>query len=184
VNFVEYNPRYFFQDFGAAVEHSAENLGGHDETRGVRGERDVAGHEADVGELLAELTVLLVAEGLERGRVDDALPVAEGHGNGVFGDGGFAGRGVGGDENGLVALQTRDGDLLEGVEGEGIGLRHGTVVERVRESSVELGVLVRDVTARNGDLVNARAFSAASSFRLRSSVWDCNWEFRFSSLSQ
>ncbi|WVZ26327.1 hypothetical protein V8G54_004871 [Vigna mungo] len=36
VNFIEYNPRHFFQDFGTSVEHTTENLGGHDETRGVR----------------------------------------------------------------------------------------------------------------------------------------------------
>jgi len=72
---------------------------------------------------------------------------------------------VGGDEDGLVALQAGDGDLLEGVEGEGIGLSHGTVVERVREGSVELFVLARDVAARNGHLVHARAFRTASFLR-------------------
>lgn len=117
-------------------------------------------------ELLAELAVLLVAERLERGSVDDALLVAEGHGDGVLGHGGFAGGGVGGDEDGLVALETGDGDLLEGVECEGIGLGRGTGVERVREGSVEGLVLARDVADGHGDLMHARALHAARFLRL------------------
>lgn len=131
MNFIENDPSHFLENLGASVEHSAENLGGHDEARGIRAERDVAGHQADVLELLAELSVLLVAQRLQWRGVDDSLAVAEGHGNGVLGDGGFAGGGVGRDQDGLVALEAGDGDLLEGVEGEAIGLGHFAIEDRV-----------------------------------------------------
>lgn len=64
---------------------------------------------------------------------------------------------MGGDEDGLVTFEARDGDALEWVEGEGIGLRHWTGVERVRESSVNRFGLVWEVTVWNGYLVDARA---------------------------
>lgn len=108
MNFIKYDPSNFLENFRATVEHATENLSGHDEAGGVGRERDVTGHEADVTELTAELAVFLVAEGFERGRVDHALLVAERHRNCVFSDGGLAGGGVGGDEDGLVAFQTRD----------------------------------------------------------------------------
>lgn len=131
MNFIEDDPSDFLENLGASVKHSAENLGGHDKARGVRAERDVAGHQADVLKLLAELSVLLVAQRLQWRSVNDSLAIAEGHGDGVLGDSSFASGGVGGDENGLVALQAGDGDLLKGVEGEAVGLGHFAIEDRV-----------------------------------------------------
>jgi hypothetical protein len=52
VNFVINNPRDLSHDFGAAVEHGAENLSGHDETGGSRVYRHVASHQSHIFELL------------------------------------------------------------------------------------------------------------------------------------
>ncbi len=54
-------------------------LCGHDEAGRRRVDGHVARHEPDVSELLEQLAVLLVAQRLDRRRVDDALLVTQGH---------------------------------------------------------------------------------------------------------
>ena len=77
--------------------------------------------------LVNQIAVFLVAEGFDGRCVDDSLVVAETHGDRVFGDRGFTGRCVGGDEDGFLSLQTIDGLLLERVQFVGIGLRRGGI---------------------------------------------------------
>ena len=64
---------------------------------------------------------------------------------------------MGGDKDRLVALEARHGDTLEGVEGEGVGLRHGTIVDRVGECAMKGLVFVGVVPAGNCDFVDARS---------------------------
>lgn len=120
-------------------------------------ERDVTSHQPNICELLAELPVLLVAQGLERGGVDDPLLVPERHGDGILGNDGLPRGSVRGDKHGLVPLQARDGGALEGVELERVLLGHLPVEVRVGERPVHRLVLGRLVPFRDGDLVDARA---------------------------
>lgn len=118
VHLVEDDPGDLFGDLGAAVEHAAEDLGGHHETGRVLVLRDVAGDQADVFEDLAELSVLLVAQGLDRRGVDHALLVAESRRDGVLGDCGLACRGVRSHEDAFAVVDAVDGFLLERVQRE------------------------------------------------------------------
>lgn len=156
VDLIEDNPGHLLDHLGPPVEHCPEDLRGHDEASRVRLQRDIAGHQSDIGELLAELPVLLVAQGLERGGVYDPLLVPERHGDGVLGNGGLPRRGVGGDEHRLVALEAGDGDALEGVELERVGLGHLAMEGRARERPVHRLVLGRGVALGHRHLVDAR----------------------------
>ena len=84
VDLVEYDPAHLPHDLAAAVQHGPQDLCGHDEAGCARIDCDVTGHETNVGELLVELSVLLVAEGLDWGGVDDALLVLERERYGIF----------------------------------------------------------------------------------------------------
>ena len=148
MDLVEDDPGHLAHDFGAAVQHGAQDLGGHDQTAGGGVDGDVARHQADVAELSFEVAVLLVAEGLDGAGVDDALVALEALGDGVLGDDCLAGAGVGGHEHALVALDRGHRQALEGVELEGVDARGlgGGLVLRERDVFI---VQVR----RQGDLV-------------------------------
>lgn len=156
MNLIKYNPSNLLDHLGTPVEHGPEDLGRHDQACGIRLERHITRHQPDICELLAELPVLLVAQGLERGGVDDPLLVAERHGDGVLGDNGLPSRGVRGDEHRLVPLQARDGDALEGVELERVLLGHLPIELRACQRPVHSLVLGHLVALRDGDLVDAR----------------------------
>ena len=146
MNLVENDPGNFLEHLRPSVQHSPENFSRHHQTAGIRGQRDVTGHEADVRELLAELPILLVAESLERRSVDHSLFLAERESDGVLGNGGFPGRGVRRDEDRFVPLQAGDGDALKRIEHEGVGLGHGAVEEGIRQGAVDGFVLGGGVT--------------------------------------
>ena len=95
-----------------------KDLSGHDEASCGRVDGDVASHEADVVELVKELAVLLIAQGLNGARVDDALAVAQRARDRVLGDGSFACRRVRREQHRLRVLHTEDGLALERVEHE------------------------------------------------------------------
>ena len=65
---VEDDPLDLAHDLRAAVEHRAENLGGHHEARGVDVDGHVARHQPHVAKLLLELAVLLIRERLRAER--------------------------------------------------------------------------------------------------------------------
>ena len=123
VNLIVDHPGYFAENVAAAVQHASQNLRRHHQHRRVGVDRDISSHEAHVGELLLQIAVLLVAQRLDGGGVNDALVVAETHGDGVFGDGRLAGRCVGRDEHGLLALQAVDRLALERIQLVGVCLR-------------------------------------------------------------
>lgn len=54
----------------ATVEHGAEDLGGHHETRGGLVELKVARDQPNVTKCALEVTILLVAQSFDGGRVD------------------------------------------------------------------------------------------------------------------
>jgi hypothetical protein len=83
VDFVKDDPGHLAHDLGAAVEHVAQNLGGHHQAGRARVYGRVAGHQADVLELLQQLAVLLVRQRFDGRGVDHALLVAKRHGDGV-----------------------------------------------------------------------------------------------------
>jgi hypothetical protein len=67
VDLVEDNPAHLPHDLAPAVQHRPQDLRRHDEAGGGGIDRHVAGHEANVGELLEELSIFLVAERLDAG---------------------------------------------------------------------------------------------------------------------
>ena len=142
VNLVEDDPSHLAHHLSALVEHRAEHLGGHHQARGVLVYDGVAGHEADVLELLVQLAEFLIGERLERRGVHDALTVAERHGDGVLRDHRLTRGGVRGDHDGLARLHHLDGLALEGVQLELIVLRGvvRVVSPRVRVGCPSLGV--------------------------------------------
>jgi hypothetical protein len=105
------------------VQHGAQNLSCHDEAAGGGVDGDVAGHQADIRENLAEVAELLVGKCLEGGGVDDALVVPKARRHGVLCDCSLARAGVGGNEYALAALDAANRLLLEGVELEGVPAR-------------------------------------------------------------
>ncbi|OQA40613.1 MAG: hypothetical protein BWY49_00790 [Candidatus Omnitrophica bacterium ADurb.Bin314] len=94
------------------------NLGRHDEQPGARVDRDVAGQDADIGraEPLLEIAELLITQGFDRGRVDNALPLSEGLFDGLFRDEGLAGTGRGRNEERVVFFNPLNGLLLERIK--------------------------------------------------------------------
>lgn len=72
MHFVKDHPLDVLDGVRASVEHGAQDLRGHDEAVGVRVHAHVTGDEADIclAEPLSEVAVLLVAEGLDRRRVN------------------------------------------------------------------------------------------------------------------
>ncbi|RNA03704.1 hypothetical protein BpHYR1_004542 [Brachionus plicatilis] len=87
-------------------------------TRGRRVDGHVAGHQTNVLELFEKLAILLVAEGLDRRGVDDALLVFERHGDHVLGHHCLAGRGVRRHKHGLAVFEAENGLFLKRVQSE------------------------------------------------------------------
>ena len=102
------------------IEHVAEDLGGHDDHRGVTPDDVVAREEAHPGwtQPAGQVAELLVGECLEGRRVEGAAPLGEGPVDGVFGDDGLAAGRRGGHEYGAPAVDGLDGVLLEGIQRE------------------------------------------------------------------
>ncbi|MNL30497.1 hypothetical protein D3C87_1522360 [compost metagenome] len=104
---------------GIRVQDVAEDLGGHDEHRGLGREHHVTGDEADlVGQSRLEVAVLLVGEGLERRGVDAARLRLEGEEDGEFGHHGLARAGGSRDQHGAPGCKGLHRLDLEGVERE------------------------------------------------------------------
>mmetsp|Transcript_106651 Transcript_106651/g.306834 ORF Transcript_106651/g.306834 Transcript_106651/m.306834 type:complete len:360 (-) Transcript_106651:293-1372(-) len=125
VDLIEDHPSHLPADVRTPVQHGPQDLGGHDHARRVRVDRDVAGHQPDILELVLQVPVLLVAQRLDRGGIDNPLLVPQSHGDGILRDHGLAGRRMRRHKNGLAVLETRRRLALEDVEGEGVGLRRG-----------------------------------------------------------
>lgn len=103
---------------GAGVDHVAQDLGRHDDDRGLAVDRDVTGEQADAVVAVAggELVVLLVAQGLDRRRVEGLLPPREGQVHGELADDRLARAGRGSDEHAVSPFDRLAGLPLEGVE--------------------------------------------------------------------
>ena len=84
----------------ALVQEIPQDLGGHDDHVGVRLELDVTCHDAHaIREDLLEVVELLVAEGLDRGRIEYAPALFKTVGDLVFADEGLAGACLGSHED-------------------------------------------------------------------------------------
>lgn len=77
---------------------------------------------------------------------------------------------MGGDQNRLFPFKAGQGDLLERVELEGVGLGHLAIVQRVRKGSMEGFVDGRRVAIGDCNLVDAGAGEIAP-FRCRFGFW-------------
>ena len=101
-----------------------QDLGGHHQNGGTGIYLHVAGENADEvpAVLPDEVGILLVAQGLQGGGVDDTALCRQGLVDREFRDEGLAGPGRRRDEDRLSALPPADGLLLKGIEREGIPL--------------------------------------------------------------
>lgn len=95
VHLIEDYPGHFTGHFATVVEHTPEDLCGHDEAGGSLIDGDIARHQADVLELLLQLSILLIAESFDWRGVNNALLCLETLGDGVLGDGCLTSGGVG-----------------------------------------------------------------------------------------
>jgi hypothetical protein len=118
VHLVEDDPLDLAHQGRAGESLQPQYLGGHDEAARVLVDGDVACDETDVAEEQLQLAVLLVRQRLDRRRVDHALAVSEGHGDGVLGTDGLPRRGVSGHQDRLAAIDARARGSLEAVEPE------------------------------------------------------------------
>mmetsp|Transcript_8957 Transcript_8957/g.23121 ORF Transcript_8957/g.23121 Transcript_8957/m.23121 type:complete len:409 (-) Transcript_8957:529-1755(-) len=84
VHLVKHYPSHLTANLRSAVEHGPQDLGGHDHARGVWVDRHISRHQADVLELVLQVAVLLITQGLDGRRVDDSLFVPQCHGDCVF----------------------------------------------------------------------------------------------------
>jgi hypothetical protein len=146
MDFIVDDPRDLTHDLRSTVEHRPQNLGRHNETGRRRVDGDVSSHESDVAKLGEDVSVLLVRERLNGTRVDDPLLALEALGDRILGDDRLSGRRVRRDEDRLLPLDGSDGNLLEGVELEGIDTRWGNRRDVLRYRDVGVG-------RRDGDAV-------------------------------
>jgi hypothetical protein len=79
MHLVEDDPLNIAHNVAPAVQHAAQDLGGHNEAGGVGVDGHVPGHEAHVSELLLEVAELLVAQRLDGRCVDDSLTCGRCH---------------------------------------------------------------------------------------------------------
>jgi hypothetical protein len=100
------------------VEHAPENFGRHHETRRALVLCNVSCDQTHILEYLPQFTVLLVAQSLNRARVDDSLLVSQRRGDCVLCHRSFTRRSVGRHQHTLVVLDAFDRLLLERVERE------------------------------------------------------------------
>ena len=129
---------------GPGIHHVAQHLGRHDDHGCLAVDRAVAGEEADVVGAVAadEVGILLVAQGLDRGRIERLLAAGEGEKDRELADHGLPGAGGGGHEDASTRLDGRAGALLKGVEreveprGESVRLGHGTTTWSARGTAV------------------------------------------------
>ena len=138
VHLVEDHVLDVVQGLGAVEDRVAQDLRGHDQDLGLRADRHVPGHQAHVDlRVVPEVPVLLVREGLDRGREDAAAAALDRVDDGVLRHQGLAGPGGGADQDVAAAPDGRDGLALEagevqvlpdlrGVEVRALGLLGGT----------------------------------------------------------
>ena len=62
MHFIKYDPLQIPDDIGAVIQHGTQNLGGHDQTRGLRSDLNVAREQTHVGEGLPEIAEFLVGQ--------------------------------------------------------------------------------------------------------------------------
>ena len=121
VDLIENHPGHPLQGEGVVVDQVAKDLGGHHHHLGEGPDRGLAGDQADavLAVAPAEVTELLVGEGLEGGGVEDALAAVaafETAPDHPLRDYRLAAGGGSADQYPLMTLQGRDGLHLEGVE--------------------------------------------------------------------
>ncbi len=137
------------------VQHVAEHLGGHHHDRRLAVDDVVAGQQADLVGAVAvdEVVVLLVAQRLDRRRVEALAARAQREVDGELADHGLAGAGRGGHQHPVPVLDLPAGAQLEVVERE--------VVEgaEVTDDRVVLVLHVCGVPLRRGQLVGAHRSS-------------------------
>jgi hypothetical protein len=113
VDLVEHDPSNFARYFGASVKHAPQNLCGHYKTRSRRVYGHITSHQANVFELLEELSVFLIAQRLNGCCVNDTLLGFERFRNAVFGNYCFAGGRVRRHKNRLFVFQAKNSFLLK-----------------------------------------------------------------------
>ena len=118
VYLVEHHPLHVPDEIRAAVQHRAQNLRGHDQTRGVRSDADVAGEQTDVEPGALEVAELLVRDGLDRGGVNRPRAVLSRQRERVLRHRRLPGGRVRRHEHALPALETIHSLLLEHVQSE------------------------------------------------------------------
>ena len=100
------------------VHHVAKDLGRHHDDLGFRIDVYVARHKSDrfVPKPLHKLLVLLIAQGLDRSRIEDLDAVRHGPVNGILADDGFASARGSGNENRASSVERVHGAQLERIE--------------------------------------------------------------------
>lgn len=130
VDLVEHDDPERTQAGTARIDHVAQDLGGHDHDGRVTVDRVVAGQQTDLvgSQPLDEVVVLLVREGLDRGRVERTQAIGPGGVDRVLGHDCLAATGGSGDEHRAPLVEGVEGPELEVVERERVvGDQVGTV---------------------------------------------------------
>ena len=117
VHLVEDDPLHVADEVRAAVQHRSQNFRGHDEARRVRLDAHVPREQPDV-ELLPEIAKLLVADGLDRRRVNRPRAVFRRQRERVLRHHRLPGGRVRRHEHALPALQTIHSLFLKPVQRE------------------------------------------------------------------
>ena len=142
---------------GPGVQHVAQHLGGHHDHVGVTVDGVVAGQQADpVGAVTGnQVAVLLVGQGLDRGRVEALAACRQGQMDGELTDDGLARAGRGGHQDTATRLEGSTGGALEAVQPE-------------RVTDLELGERRAGLTApESGVPLGRRCLRCAHLVRLR-----------------
>jgi hypothetical protein len=84
MHFIEDNEFDVSDQIGTTVEHASKNFRCHDQTACLRSDLNVTSQDTDIVELVAEVSELLIAQGLDGRRVDGFRHVFRRKGDGVF----------------------------------------------------------------------------------------------------
>ena len=110
MDLVKNDPGSIFEADRILKELVAVDLRGHDDDGRVRIQGDVAGQKSDlIGVADRKIAVLLVGERLDGGGVDHPLTPGDRFFDRVFSDGGLAGTGGSGDQDGSLRVDRGDG---------------------------------------------------------------------------
>ena len=144
VDLVHHHEAEALQRPGPGVQHVAEDLGRHHDDRGIAVDDVVAGQQADPVVAVArdEVVVLLVRQGLDRGRVERLAAGLEREVDGELAHDRLAGAGRRRHQDSAPVLDLPAGAHLEVVEREGVEALEGPQ-HRVAAGQAEVGVRLR-----------------------------------------